>query len=72
MCPRRCERLRRPRVEQNIAVSARLTASRTDGPTPSAAPAPPRDSERAAPRVDDGLLRLLDWDTPLPELGPEA
>ncbi|MFC9329998.1 FAD-dependent oxidoreductase [Kitasatospora sp. NPDC057015] len=58
------ERLRRPRAEQNTAASARLTASRTNGPTPSGAP--PRDSERPAPGVDEELRRLLDWDTPLP------
>ncbi|MDH6120484.1 2-polyprenyl-6-methoxyphenol hydroxylase-like FAD-dependent oxidoreductase [Kitasatospora sp. GAS204A] len=62
----RYERLRRPRAEQNMETSAKLTASRT---TTTAAP---RDSAHPAPRVDDGLLRLLDWRTPLPEDGPEA
>ncbi|MFF1871569.1 FAD-dependent oxidoreductase [Kitasatospora herbaricolor] len=60
----RYEALRRPRAEQNTVASARLTASRTDRPSP--AGAPPRDSERPAPGVDEGLLHLLDWDTPLP------
>ncbi|MFD0260570.1 FAD-dependent oxidoreductase [Kitasatospora indigofera] len=63
----RYEALRRPRAELNTVTSARLTASRTDGRPP--AGAPPRDSERPAPGVDEDLLRLLDWDTPLPAAG---
>lgn len=58
---------RRPRVERNITASARLTSSRTDSPGPQA-----RDSERPASRVDEELLRLLDWDTPLPGSGRGA
>ncbi|MFF7633321.1 FAD-dependent oxidoreductase [Kitasatospora sp. NPDC008050] len=67
------EQLRRPRAEQNIATSAQLTASRTNTPPP-AGPATraPRDSARPAPRVDEELLRLLDWDTPLPTPGRQA
>lgn len=62
------EQLRRPRVEQNIAVSAQLTASRSAGAAAGGAsePSPPRDSARPAQHVDEELLRLLDWDSPLP------
>ncbi|MFI9270997.1 FAD-dependent oxidoreductase [Kitasatospora sp. NPDC052896] len=62
------ERHRRPRVERNITVSAQLTTSRTTDrtPPPGTDGPPARDSERPAPRVDEELLRLLDWDTPLP------
>ncbi|TQF01566.1 FAD-binding protein [Kitasatospora acidiphila] len=74
----RYELHRRPRTERNMAVSAQLTASRTPAaaaaPRDSENPAPrdsenpaPRDSERPASRVDEELLRLLTWDTPLPE-----
>ncbi|MGW4892507.1 FAD-dependent monooxygenase [Kitasatospora sp. NPDC004240] len=63
----RYEAHRRPRAEQNMAVSAQLTASRTPGGPGTAAAGAPRDSARPAPRVDEELLRLLDWDTRLPE-----
>ncbi|GAA2277245.1 hypothetical protein GCM10010430_73890 [Kitasatospora cystarginea] len=61
---------RRPRVEQNITVSAQLTASRTRPPGSSGPQA--QDSARPASRVDDELIRLLDWDTPLPGSGRDA
>jgi 2-polyprenyl-6-methoxyphenol hydroxylase-like FAD-dependent oxidoreductase len=48
------DRLRRPRVERNIANSARLTAGHVP-PTP-----------QPAPGQDDELLSQLDWDTPIP------
>lgn len=67
------ERIRRPRVEHNIAVSAQLTAGRTP-------PAPRRDADKAAdgraqaerpaqpsPLSNDELIRQLDWTTPLPD-----
>lgn len=60
------ERHRRPRVELNIATSAQLTASRNTDRPPGTDGPQRRDSERPAPRVDEELLRLLDWDTPLP------
>jgi 2-polyprenyl-6-methoxyphenol hydroxylase-like FAD-dependent oxidoreductase len=47
------ERVRRPRVEHNIAVSAQLTARRTPPP-------------QAPPLTNDELLRQLDWATALP------
>lgn len=56
------ETLRRSRAEQNMATSAQLTASRDTA----AAAAAPRDSARPAPRVDEELLRLLHWESPLP------
>lgn len=76
----RYELLRRPRAERNITVSAQLTASRgtagaaapSPSPSPAAAAPPSRDSERPAERVGEDLLRLLDWDTRLPEAGPDA
>jgi 2-polyprenyl-6-methoxyphenol hydroxylase-like FAD-dependent oxidoreductase len=49
------ERLRRPRVEQNVAASARLSsgqAQTSSGPRPS-------------PRTDVQLMQQLDWNTPL-------
>ncbi len=49
------DRLRRPRVERNIANSARLTAGQVP-PTPQPAPA----------GQDDELLSQLDWATPIP------
>ena len=52
------ERLRRPRVEANIAASARLTPGR---PQPSSDTARPQPS----PDEDEELRRQLDWDTPL-------
>jgi 2-polyprenyl-6-methoxyphenol hydroxylase-like FAD-dependent oxidoreductase len=52
------ERLRRPRVEANIAASARLTPGR---PQPSSGNARPQPS----PDEDEELRRQLDWDTPL-------
>lgn len=68
------ERLRRPRVERNITVSAQLTAGRTPSPAAGPPSAPPAgtvgsgatQADRAAARVDDEVLQLLDWDTPLP------
>lgn len=52
------ERLRRPRVENNIVASAALSAGRTP---------PPNDGrERPAALTDDELIRQLDWTTPLP------
>ena len=59
------ERLRRPRVEQNIAVSARFTAGR---PAPDSAGTGERP---AAVRVEETLARDLDWHTPLPPDLPE-
>ncbi|AUG75268.1 monooxygenase [Kitasatospora sp. MMS16-BH015] len=56
----RYEHHRRPRAEQNMAASARLTASRNSNN-----PAP-QDSQQPPTRVDEDLRRLLDWDTPLP------
>jgi 2-polyprenyl-6-methoxyphenol hydroxylase-like FAD-dependent oxidoreductase len=47
------EALRRPRVEQNIATSARFTAART----PSQAPP----QGRPAPSADTDLMAQLDW-----------
>ncbi|MDH6135505.1 2-polyprenyl-6-methoxyphenol hydroxylase-like FAD-dependent oxidoreductase [Kitasatospora sp. MAA4] len=69
------ERHRRPRAEQNMTVSAQLTASRSpERATPSGddAPPPARDSARPAQRVDEELLRLLDWETELPVGGGPA
>lgn len=68
----RYELLRRPRTERNIEVSGRLTAARSARPEPSspdAAVPAARDSERPERRVDEELLRLLDWRTPLPATG---
>lgn len=53
------ERVRRPRVSRNIATSARLTATR------------PGTGRMTRPSVsfrdeDPEVVRLLDWDTPLP------
>jgi 2-polyprenyl-6-methoxyphenol hydroxylase-like FAD-dependent oxidoreductase len=47
------ETLRRPRVEQNIATSARFTAARTSSQTPPQA--------RPAPSNDVDLMAQLDW-----------
>ncbi|HTI24474.1 MAG TPA: NAD(P)/FAD-dependent oxidoreductase [Kutzneria sp.] len=47
------ETLRRPRVEQNIATSARFTAARTSSQTPPQA--------RPAPSNDADLMAQLDW-----------
>ncbi|MFJ9518000.1 FAD-dependent oxidoreductase [Kitasatospora sp. NPDC101801] len=68
----RYEHHRRPRTEQNIATSARLTASRPPTGSRSQDAAPPRDSERPANQPDEQLVRLLDWDTPLPEAAHDA
>jgi hypothetical protein len=54
------ERLRRPRVEDNVAASARITAGRTTG-QPRPAPAQPRPSMRD----DVELMRQLDWNSQL-------
>ncbi|MFJ5231452.1 FAD-dependent oxidoreductase [Kitasatospora sp. NPDC088391] len=59
----RYEHHRRPRTEQNMAASARLTAGR---PPTTGTTHPPRDSERPPTHPDKALLRLLDWETPLP------
>jgi 2-polyprenyl-6-methoxyphenol hydroxylase-like FAD-dependent oxidoreductase len=61
------ERLRRPRVEYNAAVSARLTVSEPPQRTgPDYASDPDGESDSRPPsRVDPELLRQLDWDTPL-------
>jgi 2-polyprenyl-6-methoxyphenol hydroxylase-like FAD-dependent oxidoreductase len=50
------EALRRPRVEQNIANSARMTAARTSSTTP---PSP-----RPAPSAEVDIVAQLDWATP--------
>ena len=47
------EALRRPRVEQNIATSARFTAARTPSQAPPQA--------RPAPSADEDLMAQLDW-----------
>ena len=52
------ERLRRPRVQQNITASARLTAGQQPAPQPPSV-------TRRSPRADPELMRQLDWDTPL-------
>ncbi|GAA0617792.1 FAD-dependent monooxygenase [Kutzneria viridogrisea] len=49
------ERIRRPRVEQNIATSARITAAPTNSP---ATPA-------RRPPVDPEVLAMLDWNAPV-------
>ena len=51
------EALRRPRVEQNIATSARFTAARTSGQTPPRA--------RPTPSADTDLMAQLDWAQPV-------
>lgn len=51
------EALRRPRVEQNIATSARFTAGRTPSQTP------PR--QRPTPSRDEELMAQLDWSRPI-------
>lgn len=48
------EQIRRPRVEQNIAASAALTAGQ-----------PPKPPTRPSPGDDIQLIRQLDWETPL-------
>jgi 2-polyprenyl-6-methoxyphenol hydroxylase-like FAD-dependent oxidoreductase len=60
------QRHRRPRVEQNITTSARITAGAA--PSPAAAPPGPpqqRDSANPVSRVQEQLVRQLDWDTTL-------
>ncbi|MER5641311.1 FAD-dependent monooxygenase [Kitasatospora sp. NPDC002227] len=59
----RYEHHRRPRAEQNMAISATLTASRP--PTGTRPQAAPQDSQRPPAHPDQALLRLLDWHTPL-------
>lgn len=49
------ELLRRPRVDNNIAVSARLTAGRPQPPT-----------RPSFPQEDQAVIHLLDWESPLP------
>lgn len=48
------EQTRRPRVEQNIAVSARLTSGQQPAP-----------AARPSPGADPDLMWQLDWNTPL-------
>ncbi len=62
----RYELHRRPRVERNITVSARLTASRSAGRTGGTGGPDTQDSERPVSAVDEDLLRVLDWGTELP------
>ncbi|MFE2722117.1 FAD-dependent monooxygenase [Kitasatospora sp. NPDC059327] len=70
----RYEHVRRPRTERNIATSARLTAGPTSaGPRPGSGrpgadqpPGPQASGAGRGSRVDEELLRLLAWDTPLP------
>jgi 2-polyprenyl-6-methoxyphenol hydroxylase-like FAD-dependent oxidoreductase len=52
------EEIRRPRVEQNIATSARLSARQ-----PPERERPP--TAQPSIRQDTQLMRQLDWDTPL-------
>jgi 2-polyprenyl-6-methoxyphenol hydroxylase-like FAD-dependent oxidoreductase len=47
------ERLRRPRVEHNVVVSAEMTAGRRPS--------------QSAPLTDEELMRQLDWTIPLPD-----
>jgi 2-polyprenyl-6-methoxyphenol hydroxylase-like FAD-dependent oxidoreductase len=54
------DRLRRPRVENNIAASAALSAGRTP-PRPGAAP-----DERPPALTNEELAHQLEWTTPLP------
>jgi 2-polyprenyl-6-methoxyphenol hydroxylase-like FAD-dependent oxidoreductase len=53
------DRLRRSRVERNIVASAERTGA---GPAPTNGSAP----ERRVGQRDEELVRLLDWDSPLP------
>ncbi|WP_152627055.1 hypothetical protein [Streptacidiphilus melanogenes] len=56
-----------------MAASAQLTAARgPSGPPPAREPGGPGGGGRPAPRVDEELLRVLDWATPLPDALPEA
>lgn len=57
------DRLRRPRVENNITASAALSAGRTP---PARARDADRDGGRPPSLTDDELRRQLDWTTPLP------
>lgn len=50
------DRLRRPRVERNILVSGQITAGKPGRQGP----------ERRGGMTDEELLRLLDWNLPLP------
>ncbi|HST83765.1 MAG TPA: NAD(P)/FAD-dependent oxidoreductase [Kineosporiaceae bacterium] len=52
------ERIRRPRVQQNITVSARLTAGHQPAPQPAS-------TTSRFPRADPELMHQLDWNTPL-------
>ena len=70
--------LRRPRVERNIVASAQRTGAgnagagsaagtATSSPSPSGGPAArPGGPDRRAGQPDEELIRLLDWDSPLP------
>lgn len=63
------DRLRRPRVENNIAASAALTASRTP-PKPGAS-AGTGAAERPPALTDEELAHQLEWTTPLPAEQPD-
>ncbi|MBB5889347.1 FAD-dependent oxidoreductase [Kutzneria kofuensis] len=58
------ETLRRPRVEQNIATSARFTAARTGSTTPPSA--------RPKPSEQPDFLAHLDWSRPTGYLGTDG
>jgi 2-polyprenyl-6-methoxyphenol hydroxylase-like FAD-dependent oxidoreductase len=63
------ERLRRPRVERNIATSARMTTSTMPNRIQRALRnyrARLLPTRRPSPAEDSELMRQLDWDTPLP------
>ena len=66
--------LRRPRVERNIVASAQRTGAGTAAGTATTASPPPSGGPAGRPGGPDGragqpdeeLIRLLDWDSPLP------
>lgn len=58
------DRLRRPRVERNILISSQITARAQ--PQTQNRPQSGQGPERRAGAPDEELLRLLDWDRPLP------
>ena len=65
------EHLRRPRVEQNIAASARLTTGRMSNRTEHITDdtrGREQGSDRPPSHVDDDLLRQPDWSTPLQQV----
>ena len=60
------EALRRPRVERNIEVSARMSAARTpERAAPSGDGGPTRQEERRSVLRDEDLVRQLAWDVPV-------